>query len=47
MIPGSNKTYAMALVTDLSLKNGDQVSVRIRNKDVIARIRNKRFKNKK
>lgn len=46
MIPGTNKSYAMALINDLTLKNGDIVNVRIRNKDVVAKIRNKRFKNK-
>lgn len=46
MIPGTNKVYAMALVKDLSLKNGDHVKVRIRQKNVLAKVRSKRFLNK-
>lgn len=46
MIPGTNKSYALALVNDMSLTNGDKVKIKVRQKDVLAQVRSKRFLSK-
>ena len=47
MIPGVNKTYALAMLDEGYWSLGTEVNIRIRKNLVKAIVRNKKFLNKK